>query len=1590
MNRTYEGWCTMLLFGILCLSFNTSTFAQLQSLPPHLQCGIDNGHEIHVKFPVHPVYTDENEGRSPGNEFWSATTGYGGCPNTCGENTFSCCYDTPTKNYEIPIVFTLLHNDNCNGNSMTIEDIDAFLVKCNSFYECKGIPFTLVKSKYWDESTINYIGNPTSRMADGSTRSICNSDYNNFYMSGSNDVAPKDPFGNGTEDFREVKSFNIPNVMNIYIPGNFNGYTGINFISEGGVASFPSESLDSYALAFGIDGLNNSITDCNGNDIGSTVAIHEVGHWLGLVHTHGFVNNFQVNENDPNLNYWAECPDGSECCSYGDFLCDTDPDPNLNTSSVRDSEGNLITTCVTLGDNCTYDVSQCFSSCGTPYNATLNVNNNMMSYGGCNRYDFTQCQIAKMIDGLYNARSNLIDCDPNFADTNDASLYLENDVIVVCLGDEIPILEITKFGGQNIPSLDPSLIAWYTTSNNVEDFKPIGVGATYDPNLSIDSNVPGEYSLYFDDDITKYSTTPCDDQMRKIVKIIISPEVGSARIDNRSNYIPENCIGENAVTLTATSSNLLNTQTLGWWLTENSDIANTLNSAQNIEAVIAQSELNGTITNPVDVIFKSDSKGSQHSKEINIDCSKLNSNTIYATPFIANEKQAGQSINCEHSKTGQLSSFNNSWPLQWIKFTSDALMMCAPSDDNGCPEISLEINVDGFENTGNDLAIEFRNDDDLSLIMTRDISDSGIHNFNTNDFPSCYNPLSEGLYILIFEKENGQAASSFLFEAEMKISYPGTAAQPFPSFDTIDDCFFGEPVAIHCECTTCPTTTSGSTFEKICSGQPIIPTGIELVNNSGLGVTWSAGGDPLKGILIEDFETDADPCNIVDIQFIPYILCDHDNNPGTAQEWKQVLTQADGYSISHRVLIYPNPDNYAINILPSTECGKEPLIINSVCPTISGQGWVSGTPMDGNSFDGNNNTDPVDGVYYWIHNPPSFANESPNGCLYLNQSGQVTINGCETVMNCPEFKPADANISVCHGENIVIPNVVSGFELMDPAYDPADLRWTFNSIEPAADGSNLVNAVLLTNENCELRNETFYAWYPCINENVTRYLQAGTIAFEISPNPENFRIVIDHDGQCGTEPTILKSKCSEIKEGWLQDGPIEGISTDEDPSNDPQSDIYFWDHELPNFLIDQNCGIENQSGQLEVVGCEIESGEAGNCDIETLAQGGEKLCHNDTPDLSNDATQFSSSSGSSDELVWTFNESPPHGIGANVYKNIPIPNNQCEVRTYVFTAWLNCGIDENGEDNYAYAGSFEVEVYPNTENYKIQITESTTCGEPPLVENSKCPTLSSLGYAENGPTDGCQFDDDTDNDPQDDIYSWSQLLPAFTNDPPASCTYEKNDGFVVVSGCSFLTLSAGSDNSVEVCNQRQDEKIDLIENLNGEPIDIGTWSEESEVPSGVDISNPFEVSFYNVSIGVYTFKYTLTSSNGCISSSFLEITVSDCVNPYVVNDDDNETQLSEERESIKGDSDNSDALFQNYPNPFKDYASISFSVQKTKFVSFSFYNLNGKLLHKIVGHYPEGINTLKVESSWFGQSGVIYYHMETDNFRESKKMMVLD
>jgi len=81
-------------------------------------------------------------------------------------------------------------------------------------------------------------------------------------------------------------------------------------------------------------------------------------------------------------------------------------------------------------------------------------------------------------------------------------------------------------------------------------------------------------------------------------------------------------------------------------------------------------------------------------------------------------------------------------------------------------------------------------------------------------------------------------------------------------------------------------------------------------------------------------------------------------------------------------------------------------------------------------------------------------------------------------------------------------------------------------------------------------------------------------------------------------------------------------------------------------------------------------------------------------------------------------------------------------------------------------------------------------------------------------------------------------------------------------------------------------------------------------------------------------------------------------------------------------------LMQNYPNPFNPITTMSFSLAKATNYTLSIFNVLGQTVDQFSGHSEAGVIEIEWDAS-NRSSGVYFYRLETDNFTETKKMVLL-
>lgn len=82
-------------------------------------------------------------------------------------------------------------------------------------------------------------------------------------------------------------------------------------------------------------------------------------------------------------------------------------------------------------------------------------------------------------------------------------------------------------------------------------------------------------------------------------------------------------------------------------------------------------------------------------------------------------------------------------------------------------------------------------------------------------------------------------------------------------------------------------------------------------------------------------------------------------------------------------------------------------------------------------------------------------------------------------------------------------------------------------------------------------------------------------------------------------------------------------------------------------------------------------------------------------------------------------------------------------------------------------------------------------------------------------------------------------------------------------------------------------------------------------------------------------------------------------------------------------------LMQNYPNPFNPFTTINFEVPKSSFVKLIVYDALGREIEVLANNFYQSGKHQIVWDAYNYNSGVYFYRLITDNFSDTKKMILL-
>ena len=976
--------------------------------------------------------------------------------------------------YKVPLNITIFEDPTWTGDnylngtgfqSLADTDVLAKLAEVNQFYSKANIEFVI---------------------CDGIKR-VDNIDLYDFY---DDDPDPTIGGNDGMDDLTQTASYDLPNSINLYFVGGLDG--DHDCCGSVGFAPYPC-SRDYSIMRYGAA-------------VGGTTLAHELGHYFGLFHTHA------ANLGGNNTNQPSDMVNNCDCLTTGDGICDTWPSPRMTFDCDPTS---AVDYCFINGD-CTFDEAGFMNYAnnnGLPINSlsidpetgTALVPNclstvlvdNVMGYfapSSC-RIAFSPCQYKKINDVLLNCRDYLCcrDVDNEFANG------LDDTNITICPGDPPPTFNTTSncYSWHDDVGDGSNLLA-----SNTNSFTPtIGTGMG-----ELDNMTPGTYTWYLGD------ANEFNNHCRTEITVTVAADPGDGTETGGDDMV-EVC-GNNMIALETDATSFAEDCLIGWWITESNPASAGITNDASLTTAIGNATIGGPISNTVNHIIQATSGTPITETTIPFDCDNLNNNlTYYATPMIAKSIADIPSSSCIENSTGNSTTVGGD-PGQ-VSTNPAGFIDCAPSEFTGCPTFSIDITVSGYTGAANDLRLNIRNGGcALPSFINQAVAGNGTYTFTEANFIGCFDPNVTGLCILIYES-GGTGALNATLSFDLNIMYPGLTGTPFPGVDSYNNCLFGDPVQIICNCPSCPTVTPKDGNMGACTVGSLITNWKAIVEaTDGTGATnVSPDGTIYEDIIysatppatiattnppatepsyVWDEIAAGGPCDNLDQTVYAYVRCDlNDDGFASPPGADDTYTLAGTYILT----LYPpaqaptitkddNVCNYSITFI----CTGDAEGATNVNGSTEASGYAGNT------------AEPVEVT-------------TTNGCT---QTFMVNKPACT---NCPTVTPINDSQMVCaevSAATVTTWKTSLGADFSDPSNLNGPTVGLLYSSVPITDASfpQAETNGTYDGDNCANETEVFYAYYECDTDNngtADEYIDAGSLNITIFPNPQQPTIVANDD-----------------------------------------------------------------------------------------------------------------------------------------------------------------------------------------------------------------------------------------------------------------------------------------------------------------------------------------------------------------------------------------------------------------------------------------------------------------------------------------------
>jgi len=199
----------------------------------------------------------------------------------------------------------------------------------------------------------------------------------------------------------------------------------------------------------------------------------------------------------------------------------------------------------------------------------------------------------------------------------------------------------------------------------------------------------------------------------------------------------------------------------------------------------------------------------------------------------------------------------------------------------------------------------------------------------------------------------------------------------------------------------------------------------------------------------------------------------------------------------------------------------------------------------------------------------------------------------------------------------------------------------------------------------------------------------------------------------------------------------------------------------------------------------------------------------------------------------------------------------------------------------------------------------------------------------------------------------------------------KHTNFIPYLNCQIPDLT---DTIGQVLNYTFPDSTFIDDDGNNTLVYTATLFSGSALPSWINF-NPAtrKFTFSPTAIGTTSLKVTATDSANSSVSCYFNLNVINHNSIHPVNSN-----------VINGYK-----LFQNFPNPFNPMTKIKFSIPENNYVSLKIYDINGKEAGIIFsGNLKSGVYETDFDATNLA-SGIYFYKLETNSYKEIKKMILL-